>query len=132
MREAGMKALMVGTDGLMTEEFGQLAGKAAEGTLMTSGPDPRKFLEASAVVQRFRDRGIEPEGYTLYAYAAVQAWAEAANRAGSTQAAKVANMLRTGRFTTVLGTLGFDAAGDVTIPGFVFYRWSKGKFAQLD
>jgi branched-chain amino acid transport system substrate-binding protein len=132
MRSAGMKALMVGTDGLMTEEFGRLAGKAAEGTLMTFNPDPRKLLEAGPVVQRFRASGIEPDIYTLYAYAAVQAWAEAANRAQTTDAAKVANMLRTGRFTTTIGTVGFDAAGDVTIPGYAFYRWSKGKFAQLD
>lgn len=132
MRAAGMKTLMVGTDGLMTDEFWQIAGNAAEGTLMTFGPDRRNSLEASAVVQRFRANGFEPVAYTLYAYAAVQAWAEAANRTHAADAARVARMLRTGRFSTVLGTLGFDGAGDVTIPGFAFFRWSKGNVTQLN
>jgi branched-chain amino acid transport system substrate-binding protein len=35
------------------------------------------------VVERFRGSGFEPEGYTLYTYAAVQVWAEAAEKAGS-------------------------------------------------
>ena len=84
------------------------------------------------VVARFRERGIEPDGYTLHAYVTVQAWAEAAQRAGSTAAAEVAQMLVKGRFTTALGTLGFDPQGNVTIPGFAMHRWSEGKYSQLD
>jgi branched-chain amino acid transport system substrate-binding protein len=132
MRAEGMKTLFVGGDGLADNEFWSNAGSAGEGTLFTSLPDARRFLEASAVVKRFRDRGIEPDGYTLHAYVSVQAWAEAAQRAGSTAAADVAQMLVKGRFTTALGTLGFDPRGDVTIPGFAMYRWSAGKYSQLD
>ena len=36
------------------------------------------------MVKRFDAEGFSPEGYTLYAYAAVQVFAEAARRAGST------------------------------------------------
>ena len=44
---------------------------------------------ARAVVEKFRSKGYEPEGYTLNAYAAVQAWAEGAKLAQSTDAAKL-------------------------------------------
>jgi branched-chain amino acid transport system substrate-binding protein len=132
MRAEGMKTLLVAGDALADDEFWSVAGVAGEGTLFTKLPDARQFLEASAIVKRFRERGIEPDGYTLHAYASVQAWAEAAQRAGSTTASEVAQMLVKGRFTTALGTLGFDPQGDVTIPGFAMYRWSAGKFSQLD
>jgi branched-chain amino acid transport system substrate-binding protein len=132
MRAGGMKTLLVAGDTLADDEFWSVAGAAGEGTLFTKLPDARQFLEASAIVKRFRERGIEPDGYTLHAYASVQAWAEAAQRAGSTTASEVAQMLVKGRFTTALGTLGFDPQGDVTIPGFVMYRWSAGKYSQLN
>jgi branched-chain amino acid transport system substrate-binding protein len=132
MRAEGMKTLLVAGDSLADDEFWSIAGSAGEGTLFTNLPDARRFLEASAIVKRFRERGIEPGGYTLYAYASVQAWGEAAQRAGSIAAVDVAQMLVKGRFTTALGTLGFDPQGDVTIPGFSMYRWSAGKYSQLD
>ena len=34
--------------------------------------------------EKFKDKGIDPEGYTLYTYAAFQVWAQAATKAGTT------------------------------------------------
>jgi len=31
-------------------------------------------------------------------------------------------------YDTVLGSLSFDDKGDVTLPGYVFYEWSKGNY----
>jgi branched-chain amino acid transport system substrate-binding protein len=81
-RDRGYPVQLVGT-GLSTEDFGFIAGPAAEGTLYTDSPDPRRNGEAAPVVKRFRASGYEPEGITLYAYGAVQAWAQAAEKAGS-------------------------------------------------
>lgn len=47
-------------------------------------------------------QGVEPEGYVLYTYASVQAWAEAANVAGTTEFDAVVNALNKGTFKTVL------------------------------
>ena len=47
---------------LATEEFGLIAGPAAEGTLFIDNPDPRRNAEAAPVVERFRASGFEPEG----------------------------------------------------------------------
>lgn len=127
-RERGLKAQLISGDALVTSEFWQITGDVGEGTLMTFSPDPRKNPDAAPVVKRFRDAGIEPEGYVLYTYAAIQTWAQAAEQAKSTDFDKVVKSLNTNRFNTVLGNIGFDDKGDVTAPGYVFYEWSKGSY----
>jgi branched-chain amino acid transport system substrate-binding protein len=131
MRDQGMKTLLVSGDALVTDEYWSITGDAGEGTLMTFSPDPRKNPVAAPVVKVFRDKGIEPEGYVLYTYGAIQAWAQAVEKAGSTDLKPVIASLHSNQFDTVLGTIGFDAKGDVTAPGYVFYEWKKGTYDYL-
>ena len=131
MRAQGMKTRMVSGDALVTQEYWAITGDAGEGTLMTFSPDPRKNPGAKPLVERFRKDGYEPEGYTLYTYGAIQAWAQAVERAKSTDADPVIAQLRAGKFDTVLGNIGFDAKGDVTAPGYVFYEWKNGQYDYL-
>ena len=128
MREQGMDAVVVSGDALVTDEYWAITGKAGEGTLMTFSPDPRKNAEAAPIVEEFRKKGIEPEGYVLYTYAAIQAWADAVKAAGTTDLEPVVKALSTGDFKTVLGDLKFDSKGDVTMPGYVIYEWKDGKY----
>jgi branched-chain amino acid transport system substrate-binding protein len=53
---------------LATEEFGLIAGPAAEGALFLDVAEARRRPEAAAVVERFRASGFEPEGFTLTSY----------------------------------------------------------------
>ncbi len=129
MRGAGVGATLVGGDALVTEEFWAITGDAGAGTLMTFGPDPRLDPQNAALVQSFRDEKYEPEAYTLYTYASVQAWAQAAAKAGDTDGQKVGQALRDGTFQTALGTIDFDDKGDNSAPGYVFYVWENGKYA---
>ena len=134
MHEQGMKTVLISGDAMATEEYGKIAGAAGEGTLFTFGPDPRKRDEAKALVEQFKAGGWDPEGYTLYTYAAVQAWAQAAAKSGTTDTDKVAAALRAegAAFDTVLGKLSFDAKGDRTTADYVFYGFDKdGKYAEL-
>jgi branched-chain amino acid transport system substrate-binding protein len=98
---------------------------------MTFSPDPRKNPVAAPVVAKFKAINYEPEGYTLYTYGAIQAWAQAVEKAGSTDTAAVIKALRGNQFETVLGKIGFDEKGDVTAPGYVFYKWSNGTYDYL-
>lgn len=129
MREQGLSTVLIGGDALVTDEFWSITGAAGEGTLMTFGPDPRLDPNNAKLVGEFRAEKYEPEAYTLYTYAAIQAWAQAAEKAGSTDAAKVEAALKSNRFDTVLGKIGFDAKGDMDAPGYVFYAWKDGKYA---
>jgi branched-chain amino acid transport system substrate-binding protein len=126
--DQGYKPQLVSGDALVTDEYWKITGDTGEGTLMTFSPDPRKNPVAQPVVKRFRDKGIEPEGYNLYTYGAIQAWAQAVEKAGKTDTGAVADALRANQFETVLGNIGFDEKGDVTAPGYVFYIWKDGKY----
>jgi len=128
MRDQGMKTILVSGDALVTNEYWSITGDLGEGTMMTFSPDPRKNPVAAPIVAKFREKGIEPEGYVLYTYGAIQAWAQAVEAAKTTDPEKVANVLKEKTFNTVLGDIGFDKKGDVTAPGYVFYRWSKGTY----
>jgi branched-chain amino acid transport system substrate-binding protein len=128
MREQGMKTVLISGDALVTDEFWSITGPLGEGTLMTFSPDPRKNPVAADVVAAFRAKKIEPEGYTLYTYGAIQAWADAVNKSKSLETDKAIAALHAGTFETVLGPIGFDAKGDVTAPGYVFYEWKGGKY----
>jgi len=128
MRQQGMKTMLVSGDALVTNEYWSITGKAGEGTLMTFSPDPRKEKAAAEVVARFRADGYEPEGYTLYTYGAIQAWAQAVEKIGGTDTDKLSRHLKSNQFDTVLGRIGFDKKGDVTAPGYVFYEWKDGKY----
>lgn len=132
MREQGLSTILIGGDALVTDEFWSITGDAGEGTLMTFGPDPRLNAANDKLVAEFRADNYEPEAYTLYTYAAIQAWAAAAEKAGTTDSAKVEATLKSDHFDTVLGSVGFDAKGDMDAPGYVFYAWKDGKYAYAD
>lgn len=131
MREQGMATQLISGDALVTDEFWSITGAAGEGTLMTFGPDPRNFAEAAEVVADFEEAGIDPEGYTLYTYAAIQVFQQAAEAAGSTDLDAVAAALKDGTFQTVLGELTFDNKGDVEQPAYVWYQWSEGTYTEM-
>lgn len=128
MHDQGMDTTLISGDALVTDEYWSITGPLGEGTLMTFSPDPRKNPVAAPIVEEFRNNGIEPEGYTLYTYGAIQAWKQAAERAGTTDPSAVAEELHKGEFDTVLGTIGFDEKGDVAAPGYVLYVWENGTY----
>ena len=128
LHEDGFPIALVSGDTLMTEEFIAIAGEAGEGALMTYPPDPARNAAAADVVERMTQRDIVAEGYVLYAYAAIQAWAAAAEVAGSTDFAAVSTALDEGTFETVLGPVRFDEKGDVRLPAYVIYQWHDGDY----
>ena len=100
--------------------------------IFSSYPDARHNPEAAEAVARLRAAGFEPEGLTLYHYASVQVWAQAAEKAGTFVGGDLAAVLRRERFPTVLGLVGFDAKGDVTgVAGFAWYVWRGGTYVPL-
>jgi branched-chain amino acid transport system substrate-binding protein len=130
-REAGVEVQLVSGDGLATDQFLQIAGPAGKGTIFTFFPDPRPRPAAADVVKRFREEGYEPEGVTLFNYAAVQVWAQAVDKAGTVESDKVIGVLHSNKFATVLGSISFDAKGDVEQPAFDWYIWKEAGYEPL-
>jgi branched-chain amino acid transport system substrate-binding protein len=122
---------MMVTSGSFTQEYWDLAGSAAEGTLVTFGPEPRPRASAAEVVKRFETEGFNPQGYTLYAYAAIQIFADAAKKAGSTSVESIEQTLHQGTYETVLGPITFDAKGDVQGFQYLMYRWHNRRYEEI-
>src|SRR4051812_47292491 len=132
MRDQGVKAPLMGGDGITSDEFASVGGPGVEGTLMTYGPDPRKRAEAKGVLEKFRAKKFEPEAYTLYSYAAVQIIKQAAEAAKTLDPKKVADQIHSGqKFNTVIGEVSYDKKGDVTRLDYVMYVWKKNPDGKI-
>jgi branched-chain amino acid transport system substrate-binding protein len=131
-RDRGYPVQLIAGLGLTTEDFGLIAGPAAEGALFLDIADPRGRAEAGPVVERFRASGFEPQGYTLYAYSTVQVWAQAAGKAGSLEPQAMIASLRKHQFDTVVGPIDFDEKGDLAVPNLVWYVWRGGGYMPLE
>ncbi len=129
-REQGLNAQLLSGDSLNTQEFATLAGPASDGVMFTNAAEARNLPSAAAVVAEFRKDGFEPEGYTLSTYAAIQVWAMAVAKAGSTDSEKVAAALRSQSWDTIIGKLSFDPKGDLTSSTYVWYVFKGGNYAE--
>ncbi|MFJ7795277.1 branched-chain amino acid ABC transporter substrate-binding protein [Pseudomonas sp. ADAK2] len=136
LRTEGLKDVkFMSDDGIVTDELVTTAGgpQYVDGVLMTFGADPRLLPDSKTVVDEFRKKGTEPEGYTLYAYASVQTLAAAFNGSKSNSGEKAAEWLKKNPVKTVMGEKTWDSKGDLKVSDYVVYQWDKdGKYHQLE
>lgn len=136
MREQGLKDVkFVSDDGIVTDELVTTAGgkQYTDGVYMTFGADPRVLPDSKAVVDEFRKSGYEPEGYTLYAYASLQAIAASIQGTKSTKGEDLAKWLKANPVKTVMGEKAWDSKGDLKVSDYVMYQWgADGKYKQLE
>jgi branched-chain amino acid transport system substrate-binding protein len=132
MRDQGMNTVMISGDGITDNEFASIGGPGVEGTLMSFGPEPRNNPAAKEIVAEIKAKGFEPEGYTLYSYAAMQIFQQAAEQAKSLDTKKMAEVMHSGKpFHTVIGDIAYDAKGDRTTVDYVWYVWKKDDSGKL-
>lgn len=130
--DAGYKFDLVMGDSLATPEFWSISGPAGEGTYFTFPADPRRSPAAAAAIAEFKKQKFEPEGFTLFSYAVVQAVAAGIERAGTDAPAKVAAALKDGKpFETVVGPIALDKKGDILDPRFDINKWHAGNYAPI-
>ncbi len=131
MGEQGLGAKMYSGDSMNSAELWTIAGKAAENLYFTFAPEPRNIPEAKAIVDEFKASGYDPEGYTLYTYAAFQMYKQAADTLKSSDPKKIAEWLRAGNPTqTVLGEIKLDSKGDLVNPVYVWYTFKDGQYME--
>ena len=133
LREQGSQAQMLSGDSMNNKEFWTIAGDAAKGMIFTFAPEPRAIPEAKDLVAKFKTAGFDPEGYTLYTYAAIQMYAQAAAATKSTDSKTLATWLRAGNeMKTVLGPIKLDKKGDLIGAKYVWYKFDNGSYAEDD
>lgn len=130
--EQGLNLRLVSNDDLNVRDFWNITGPVGQGSLFTFEADARRTPAGAEVTRRFLAGGWDPTGYTLYSYAAVQVFAEAARAAGSVASPKLLPAMRGRRFDTVLGPVEFDGKGDPTTAAYRLYEWRDGRYEMLD
>jgi len=130
-RERGDRLQLVGGDGLGMDGFWAEAGAAGDGTIFSARPDVRDTAQAAEVLARFQRCGLGPRQGGIGAYAAIQVWAQAVERAGTVEMAAVGAVLRRGRFETALGQVAFESKGDLRDPGWQWKVWSNADHLPL-
>ena len=119
-------------DSIATPEFWQIAGPVGEGTLFVFPADPQSRPEAKEAVETIKASGFVPEGFTLFAYAVIQAFAQGIERAGGDDSTAVAAALKNGEpIQTVVGEITFDEKGDIKNATYDINVWHDGQYSKL-
>jgi branched-chain amino acid transport system substrate-binding protein len=120
LRAAGVTAPIIGSQAFDSEKFIEIAGPAAEGvTIIDSFNRQRDDAALKKFFESFKAKaGYEPEGVAAITYSAVKLMADAINRAGSADPAKVRDALAaTKDFQTFDGTLhSFNKLHEIIMP----------------
>lgn len=130
--EQSLKYQLIMPDSIASPEFWQIAGPAGEGTLFVFPSDPQAKPEAKEAVEKIKAGGFVPEGFTLFSYATIQAFAQGIERAGTDDPMKVAEALKDGKpISTVVGDVVFDEKGDLKNASYDINQWHDGKYAPI-
>jgi len=130
--EQSLKFQLIMPDSIASPEFWQIAGPAGEGTMFVFPSDPQSKPEAKEAIEKIKAGGFVPEGFTLFSYAVIQAFAQGIERAGSDDPAAVAAALKNGEpINTVIGPVTFDEKGDLKNASYDINQWSDGKYAPI-
>ena len=117
MAELGMQQPMLGISGIFDPQFIQIAGAAANGTIVGT-PKPQTNPRLEAMRKDYAAKGYaEPESpYTKYAYDATCILLQSLKAAGTQNKAAIAQAIRAIRHDGVTGTVSFDAKGQTQAP----------------
>ena len=135
LREQGSDIPFISGDGIVSEDFVTAAGgpQIVKGVYMTFGADPRKIPSGQKVVKTFRDKGFEPEGYTLYSYATMEIIAKAIADTKSVDGDKLSDWLKAHPVKTVMGEKSWNDKGDLQHSDYVIYVWdTDGSYRELN
>ncbi|AZN99477.1 ABC transporter substrate-binding protein [Mesorhizobium sp. M9A.F.Ca.ET.002.03.1.2] len=102
----------------------------ATGTLMIAPPEWAD-VAGPKVLESFAAQKIEPDGYTLPAYAAVEI-AKAAADVVETSGKPMADGLAAHDFSTAIGSIRFDGKGDLTENLYRVFRFNGAQFVPAE
>lgn len=133
MATLGIRATLLGGDGVQTGNFVRLAGEAADGVTASSPGLPIESMPGGkSFIERYNAKYGKIEIYAPYAYDAAMAMVEAMKIADSTEPTKYLAALPKVNFMGVTGPISFDAKGDIKTGAITLYRVKGGKWEVLE
>jgi len=132
MRQAGVNIPFVSGDGSFAQPFIDTVGADAPNVYLSFGKDYHQNPAAAPFLKTYQDKYHQDVGaYSVYGYDAANVLLTAIQQAGTTDADKVAAVMKSRSFDTILGKVEFDTKGDVKGSGFVMWTLKDGKFEGL-
>jgi|YNPNPStandDraft_1061719.scaffolds.fasta_scaffold04297_1 branched-chain amino acid transport system substrate-binding protein len=132
LREAGVQATFMASDGCFLYEFIDGSGPAAEGAYVSGvTPDPKVMADKTwwAAYQRLEARN--PGTYSIAGYSALTVMAEGVKQAKSLDAAAISRALRQISLSTLVGPVRYDAKGDLQEQHIYIFQVRRGEFVQV-
>ena len=128
------KVRVIGGNGLNAPKIGEIAGDAADGTLVGS---PWFIGKSDAANQKFvadykAKYSMEPDQFAAQAYDTLHIVANAITSAGAPESEKIKDALQKTKYTGVLGSFSFtDGRDPGDTSGVVVLEMKGGKFGEL-
>jgi branched-chain amino acid transport system substrate-binding protein len=132
--QLGLRAKILGGDGICTESLSTLAGESANNIVCSqAGGDIEKMPGGPAFQSKYKNRfGHVVEYDAPFAYDAVNIIADAMTRAGSTDPSKILAAMPSTDYHGVIGETSFDSKGDLRHGVISLYKFVGGKKTLLD
>ncbi|MCK6393893.1 branched-chain amino acid ABC transporter substrate-binding protein [Zoogloea sp.] len=134
IKQLGINAKFITGDGGCTGEVIKLAGDAISGNAYCTQPGLplEKMPGGKNFNERFKKRfNADVQIYAPYSYDAASAIIEAMKAANSADPAKYAGSIGKVNFPGVIGTVAFDAKGDIKDGAVTVYQFKAGKWEAL-
>ncbi len=132
LRDAGITAKFICSDGCFNSTYVDEAAPASEGTYVGAiTPDPKIVGDKTWWQDYQRVESRNPDTYSVPGYAALAVLAEGVKKANTFDAARVADAIRTLDFNTLVGRVTYDANGDLKEQRVYVFQVREGAFAQV-
>jgi branched-chain amino acid transport system substrate-binding protein len=130
----GIRAKILGGDGVCTDKVGELAGAAVQNLVCSeAGLALSKMDKGADFEQKYVDRFHTPvQIYAPFTYDAVYVIVDAMKRANSIEAPKVLAAMPSTDYNGVIGHIAFDDKGDLKEGAITLYDFKDGKKSVLD
>jgi branched-chain amino acid transport system substrate-binding protein len=130
----GIRAKILGGDGVCTDKVGELAGTAVQNLVCSeAGLALSKMDKGADFEKKYVDRFHTPvQIYAPFTYDAVYVIVDAMKRANSIEAPKVLAAMPSTDYNGVIGHIAFDDKGDLKESAITLYDFKDGKKAVLD
>jgi branched-chain amino acid transport system substrate-binding protein len=132
--ELGIKAKVVGGDGMCTEKLAELAGEAVINvTCSEAGMALSKMAQGADFQKRYKERfNTDVQIYAPFTYDAVYVFVDSMKRANSVDPAKILVVMPDTKMNGLVGNIAFDNKGDMKEGVITLYDFKDKKKTVLD
>ena len=132
--ELGIKAKVVGGDGMCTEKLAELAGEAVVNvTCSEAGMALSKMAQGADFQKRYKERfNADVQIYAPFTYDAVYVLVDSMKRANSADPAKILAAMPNTKMDGLVGNIAFDNKGDMKEGVITLYDFKDKKKTFVD